>query len=40
MQDALDGARLVAGSTPGAIVAAGIIVMDDDAETVREWELD
>ena len=40
MQDVLEEARLVAGSTPGAVVAASIIVMDDDAEIVREWELD
>ena len=40
MQDALEEARLVAGSKPGAIVAATIIGMDDEAEIVREWELD
>ena len=40
MQGALVEARLVAESTPGAIVSASIIVMDDDAEIVREWELD
>ena len=40
VQDALDEARLADGSTPGAIVAASSIVMDDDAEIVREWELD
>ena len=37
---ALDEARLVAGSTPKAILAASIIVMNDDAEIVKEWELD
>lgn len=40
MQDALKEARLVAGSTLGAILAASIIVMDGDAEIVGEWELD
>ena len=36
VQTALEEACLLAGSTPGAIVAASIIVMDDDAEIVRE----
>ena len=40
MQNALEEASSVAGSIPGAIVAASIIVMDDHAEIVREWKLD
>ena len=40
MQDALEEARLVAAATDGTVVAASIIVMNDDAEIVREWELD
>ena len=28
------------GSTPEAVMAASIIVMDDDGEILREWELD
>ena len=40
MQEALEEARLVASSTQGAIVAANIIVMDDEGEIVREWEID
>ena len=40
VQDALDEACILAGSRPGAIVAASIIVMDDDAGIVREWEMD
>ena len=40
VQDVLEEARLVAGSTPGTIVAGSIIVIDDDGEVVREWELD
>ena len=40
MEVFLKDAQLVAVSTQGTVVAASIIVMDDDAEIVREWELD
>ena len=36
---ALLEARALAATTPGTVVAASIIVMDDDAEILREWEL-